>query len=369
MKKGIIIFIVILILALGGLYGYMTNPFIQEKIASITEEDFSEENIYSDLENLSVRLDEEIMNGEESFTVYLKDMDLSAIDQINDSLSGVYGSGTTYQQVGAIGDTYKKVTITVGRTTNYYAVKAYLNQEPIPATEQKAQQLYQVICQVMANYVDESMTDFEKEIAIHDYLVKNCRYSEDTTQPSGSDIFRAYGALVNKDAVCNGYAEALHILFTCAGLETQFVVGTADGVDHAWNLVQLDGEWYHLDATWNDPVPDQKNTAIHAYFNVPDDIMSVTHVWEQERYPKARSMDYNYYAYHNLYFDNFMLCKDNAYTSMVTNKNDWYEAAVKNYVENENDMQFVFENNNMYESVSWKMLGSGEYCVLVIEAD
>lgn len=369
MKKPILIFAIILVLAICGVYGYMTNPNIQEKFASFTEEDFSEDNVYSDLSSLSLRLDEEIMKGSESFTVYLKDMDINEIDQINDSLDGVFGSGSTYQQVGTVGNTYKKVTITIKRTTNYYALKAYTEGAAIPDTEHKAQQLFKVIQQVMHNYVEDSMTDFEKEVALHDYLVENCRYSQDTNQPAGSDIYRAYGALVNKDAVCNGYAEALQLLFACAGIESRFVIGTADGVDHAWNLVKINDVWYHLDATWNDPMPDKQGIAIHSYFNVTDDIMAESHTWEKKNYPEAFSMDCNYYVYNNLYFGDFNEYKLKAYEMMVNEHQNRFEAVMRSYTENSDDMQFLFQDNNLYKSVNWQTFRANRYCVLILEAE
>ena len=369
MKKQLTLFVIILIMAIIGVHSYMTNPKFQEKVISFTEDDFSEDNIYSDLNSLAVRLDQEIMKGSESFTVYLKDMDISEIDQINDSLDGVFGSGSSYQQMGTISKEYTKVTIFVKRTTNYYALRAYTHGETIPDTEQKAQELYQVVRQIMANRINDSMTEFEKEVALHDYLVMNCKYSQDISQPAGSDIYRAYGALVNGDAVCNGYAEALQLLFACAGIESEFVIGTADGVDHAWNLVKLDGAWYHLDATWNDPVPDKDDYVIHSYFNVKDDILEQSHNWDRETYPKAFSMDYNYYKYNNLYFADFNEYKIYAYAKMVEEGQDWFEAVMRSYEENENDMQFIFEGNNLYGSVNWQTFTADSYCVLVLQAE
>lgn len=369
MKKQLVFFLIILILAVVCVHGYLFNPAFQEKVASFTEDDFSEKNIYSDIDSLSARLDEEIMSGSESFTVYLKNMDAGAIDQINNSIDGVFGSGSTYQQVGAVGNTYKKVTITIKRTINYYALKAYTEGLVIPDTERKAQQLYEVVSCVMNECIEDSMSDYEKEVALHDYLVRNCKYSQDVSQPAGSDIYRAYGALVNGDAVCNGYAEALQLLFACAGIESQFVIGTADGVDHAWNLVQLDGVWYHLDATWNDPIPDQKNVAIHSFFNVTDEIMSQSHTWEKGNYPEAFSMNYNYYVYNNLYFRDFNEYQQTAYEMMVSNGQERFEAVIRNYTEGDNDMQFIFQNNNLYESINWQTFCGGGYNVLVLQAE
>lgn len=369
MKSQITIFVIILILAFVGVYSYFYNPAFQKTIAGFTEEDFSEDNIYSDLESLSIRLDEEIMSGSESFTIYLKDMDTGSIDKINNSLDGIFGSAATYQQVGMIGNTYKKITITIKRTTNYYALKAYTEGVEIPDTEKKAKQLYEAITCIMNECVDETMSDYEKELALHDYLVKNCRYSQNVSQPTGSDIYRAYGALVNGDAVCNGYAEALQLLFMCAGVESRFVIGTADGVDHAWNLVCLDGLWYHLDATWDDPVPDKGETAIHSFFNVTDAIMEKSHTWEIKDYPNATSMNYNYYVHNNLYFEDFEDYQTKAYDVMVGNVQNHFEAVIENYREGDDDMQFIFRNNDLYESVNWQTFCGDEYSVLVLQAE
>lgn len=369
MNKKIAVFILIIVLAGLFVWTYLSFPEVQKQVAIYTEEDFTENNIYSDLESLSKRLEEEILNGSDSFTIYLKDLDVNAINQINESLDGIFGSGATYQQVGVVGNTYKKVTITIKQSINYYAMQAYMYHSPIPNSEPKAEELYEVIRKVLDTQITEGMSDYEKELALHDYLVTHCKYSEDISQPPGSDIYRAYGALVNQDAVCNGYAEALQLLFKCAGIKSEFVIGTADGVDHAWNLVEIEGKWYHLDATWDDPLPDQGEETLHPYFNVTDEIMEQNHTWNREDYPAADSMAENFYVKQNTYFLNFDDYSLHAYDAMVNGGNSRYEAVIENYVENEDDMQFIFEDNFRYNSVNWQTFKAGKYCVLVIKAE
>lgn len=368
MNKKITLFVVIIILACIAIVCYMKSPVLQEEIAYYIEKDFSKENIYTDIEELSKRLDDEILNGAESFVVYLKDIDVNEINSINSSLNGIFGSGASYQQIGEVGNTYTKVKITVKRTTNYYALQAYLNNTPIPENEEKAKQLYNVLKTILDNKISEDMSDYQKEVVLHDYLVENCQYSSDTDQPAESDIYRAYGALVNHDAVCNGYAEALQLLFMCAGIESEFVIGTAGGIDHAWNLVKIDGKWYHLDATWNDPLPDQGKNAIHSYFNISDEIISQSHIWQKEKYPVATDMEYNYYKQENAYFYDFSTYKRVAYNEIVNKGKKRYEAVIENYIENEKDMQFIFKDNHRYKSVGWQTYKEGNYCVLVLEA-
>lgn len=369
MGKKVILFSIVFILAGLAVYAYEDIPAVQEKIISIMEEDFKQENIYSDLLSVSERLDQEILKGAESFIIYLKDMDVDEINQINASLDGIFGSGETYQQIGTVGNTYKKVEITIKKTTNYYAYYAYMNQMQIPESEPKAKKLYEVIRQILNSQISPSMSEYEKELALHDYLVTHCHYSKVTLQSGENDIYRAYGALVNGDAVCNGYAEALQLLFMCAGIKSRFVTGTADGIDHAWNLVELDGKWYHVDATWDDPLPDQGGDTLHPYFNVTDEIMAQSHVWNREDYPVADDMDYNYYVKSKTYFKSFDDYKIQAYNVIVKNGVERYEAVIENYTEKEEDIQFVFQDNSQYNSVKWQTFGEGAYHILVLDVE
>ncbi len=347
---------------------YFRVPKVSEAVTSYTDKDFRKENIYSDLETLAARLDEEILGGAESFTVYLKDMDINEIDNINHVLNGIYGSGSTYQLVGSAGEHYKKVTISMKRNTNYYVYKAYTNNEAISVENPEAKVLYGRVKGIINTVIKQGMTDYEKELAFHDYLVSHCHYSKNTEQSADSDIYRAYGALVNEDAVCNGYAEALKLLFDCIGIESKMVVGTADGVDHAWNLVKIGDKWYHLDATWDDPLPDQGKNVMHPYFNVSDEIISANHIWERDDYPKAEDMQYNYYVYNNQYFESFEEYKEQAYVEMMQHGSDRYEAVIENFEENDNDMQFLFDGSLRYTSINWQTFESGKYRVLVLQA-
>ena len=367
MIKKIGFFAIIFLIAALAAVAYVKVPAFQEKIAAITEENFNEENIYSDLRSVSNRLNDEILKGTDTFTIYLKDMDINEINQINSYLDGIFGSGESYQQVGMVGSAYKKVTITIKKTTNYYAYAAYTKGEAIPETETKAKELYNVLDEILRTQITDGMTDYEKELALHDYLVTHCIYSEDVVQQTENDIYRAYGALVNQDAVCNGYAEAMQLLLLCAGINTRFVIGTADGVDHAWNLVELDGKWYHLDTTWDDPKPDQGENTVHPYFNVTDAVMEQNHTWDKENYPQSDDMDYNYYVQSNTYFKDFESFKQMAFAAMVRNGQKRYEAVIENYRVNEDEMQFIFEGNFQYNSVSWQTFEAGAYSVLVLK--
>ncbi len=104
-------------------------------------------------------------------------------------------------------------------------------------------------------------TDYEKVKAIHDYIINLASY--DMTYQRST----AYDILINKSAVCEGYALAAYRLFTDAGLETRIITGDGDGERHAWNIVKVNGEWYNIDLTWDDPVSSSgKQILRYTYF-------------------------------------------------------------------------------------------------------
>ena len=107
--------------------------------------------------------------------------------------------------------------------------------------------------EILENLPDET----EKKIKqIHDYLVDNLEYDQSLSQPN---IYNLYGALVNKECVCEGYAKAFKYLLDEAGVDNVIVIGTAtnsvgETENHAWNYVAISGKWYAIDVTWDDPV-------------------------------------------------------------------------------------------------------------------
>lgn len=116
----------------------------------------------------------------------------------------------------------------------------------------------------------------EKALLLHDFLVVNCLYNwEVATNQEDGDAYvaskmpwTAYGALVKGDAVCQGYALAYKYLLTRAGIPS--VVISSSSMNHAWNGVQINGKWYHVDCTWDDPTPDVAGYCRHTYFLLSD---------------------------------------------------------------------------------------------------
>ena len=119
------------------------------------------------------------------------------------------------------------------------------------------------------------MTDEEIVLAYHEYLTSTVSYAYDAylSNSLGSNHEHdMYGALVSHSAVCQGYSETMFYLLKNAGLSC--AIASSSNINHAWNIVKLHGKWYHIDATWDDPVWDMPGRSYHDYFLVSFDTMN-----------------------------------------------------------------------------------------------
>lgn len=150
--------------------------------------------------------------------------------------------------------------------------------------------------EIVAGMPDGS--EYEKLRYLHDTLVFNCTYSD-----SIPTFYTAYGALVDGQATCQGYADAMHLLLSRAGFETVWCVGVGsdEAVTHKWNYVKLsDGKWYILDPTWADPAEKDDPAYIsYDYFLISDEELLKDHKEKHENRffeePVAESMEMNYH--------------------------------------------------------------------------
>lgn len=141
---------------------------------------------------------------------------------------------------------------------------------------------------VLPTLYPAAATDFDKVKAIHDYVVKVGQYSGQTVGSEHS----TYTFLTEKKGVCQAYALLMHKMLEQAGFETMYVKGSAGNDRHAWNLVNIGNEWFHVDATWDDPVGNKESDVSYKYFLLTDSQIAKTHTWIKEQYPKAVSTKY-----------------------------------------------------------------------------
>lgn len=136
---------------------------------------------------------------------------------------------------------------------------------------------------IIRRIITDNMTRKQKLRAIHDYLVKNCAYDESASEYGYDDAYTAYGCLVKKTAVCQGYAGAFNLLAAKVGICSIAVPGEAGGGSHAWNYVKNGSKYRYIDVTWDDPVPDQGSKAAvsHIYFYRTQGQLELTHTWDK----------------------------------------------------------------------------------------
>ncbi len=240
---------------------------------------------------------DQINDGKTCGNFYVTGISETEIGNINENLCNMNGMVDQYAVTEKSRDGMR-IQLRYAISDNYYVWQKYVNKQEISPDHASAYKLYEKVEKVLAQIIKPGMTDYEKELAIHDYIIVHCQYGYENSAKDYA--YRAYGALVQGKAVCNGYAEAMALLMTCVGIENQIVTGTADGELHAWNQVCLDGNWYQVDATWDDPLPDRGVFAGHEYFNVTDEIMDARHDWNQENFQACDSMEYNYFEYNHL---------------------------------------------------------------------
>lgn len=147
--------------------------------------------------------------------------------------------------------------------------------------------------EIIASIISPGMSEFQKERAIHDYIALNTKYDEkgSTNGSISTDSYNAYGVLVKGTGVCQGYSETLKLLLAKAGIES--LVLASPEMRHAWNIVTLGGKQYHVDVTWNDPVPDKKGYVRYKYLNTTDAIMKEGHNWDHNKYPQCTDDRYS----------------------------------------------------------------------------
>ncbi len=113
---------------------------------------------------------------------------------------------------------------------------------------------------------EDDLTDVQKALLLHDRLIVNCEYDMSFSKPNRHNM---YGALVDGVAVCQGYANAYMYLLRKVGIKSELC--TSERLDHAWNIVYIDGVAYHVDVTWDDPAYDVTGQVFHMNFLLSTD--------------------------------------------------------------------------------------------------
>ena len=159
--------------------------------------------------------------------------------------------------------------------------------------------------------LDDGMSDLDKVIAIHDYLCEDIAYpyADLLHDELGDDVHNLKGAVLDKSAVCDGYASAFQYYMHKLGIPCNIVTNQ----NHAWNQVCLDGKWYMVDVTDDDPVWDYYGNVSHTNLLKSETAFSKGgHTWELDDYERCTDTTYD-----NAYWTN-------TNTQMIYHEGAWY---------------------------------------------
>lgn len=154
-------------------------------------------------------------------------------------------------------------------------------------------------------------TPYDTVLAIHDYIVNTLTYdptvkclgqlsdvTRATVEKAKADAEKTYTlannvTLASKYGVCANYSQLFRSMCNRVGIPCIYVIGGASGIDHAWNMVYIDGKWQYVDCTWDDPVT-YSPVLLHDYFLIHAERMANDHNWDGNDYPMPEDYDPNW---------------------------------------------------------------------------
>ncbi len=158
--------------------------------------------------------------------------------------------------------------------------------------------IYEACVEVIDEVITEDMSDYEKELAIYDWILHSTSYDSDYTSQAPNanpdpDNNNPYGLLINHKAICTGYTYTFQLFMDLLGIDCVSVEGTTHRgtEEHDWNVVKLDGDWYCVDLTWSDSAGTGRRS--YTYFNVTSDMLrEYDHQWDESNVPEANGTAY-----------------------------------------------------------------------------
>lgn len=174
-----------------------------------------------------------------------------------------------------------------GQSLNYGSYIDYEVTVDYTLTKNQTDRIQKKVKQIVQK-IPKKWSDDKKVRYVNDYIVRHTAYK----LKSKESPYTPYSILFNREGVCEGYALTTYLLLKSADIEVRYIAGHAGGGLHAWNMVKLKGQWYHLDTTWNDPLPDRPNEVQEDYLLVSDRTLSKDHTWDKKKYPQTAIEDF-----------------------------------------------------------------------------
>ncbi len=213
---------------------------------------------------------------------------------------------------------YKKQENADGSVKVIFTPEAYLTN----SERQQRQLELNTVCDTLLEEINLLKSDYAKAAFIHDYLIDSTAYDRESADavinadkgeiPDENLLVSAslYGCLVNKKAICTGYAAAFMYLAEKSGLEAERINGKAadSGVGHQWNCVKIEDEWYYADVTWDDSDSSNGGARLGKYefFLITSEELLLTHIIDEDMNPpECNATEFNYYVKNGLFLEKY----------------------------------------------------------------
>ena len=165
-------------------------------------------------------------------------------------------------------------------------VEAYKSGDDSKLTDDKDKYILKELKKAVDEIIKDGMSEYDKEKAVYDYVFSQTHFNDDSLVAISDDSeddesYNPYGFFHDHSTICVGNATTIKLFFDVLGIDSKIIHSTENG-EHAWNVVKIDGKWYHLDVTFDggDEAPD------YAYFNVPDTAKDDgSYPWNKEDFP------------------------------------------------------------------------------------
>ena len=177
------------------------------------------------------------------------------------------------------------------------------------------------------SYMNTNYSDEKNALILHDYMVREYSYDKEAESlgvKNAKEAFKIGGLLLNQKGVCMSYALLYKYILESYGIETYYI--KSDSMNHAWNIVNIDGSYYHVDVTYDDPSPDQFGIVLHNNFLLSDLKIKDTNHYNWDN----KGMLCNNFKYDKYYWRN-------VYSPIIVDQSGYY------YV---NNHKFVYKDNN-----------------------
>ena|GEM_PF-2556585 len=388
---------------------------IQDVTEVITQDLPTADNTLTSLLDISHAMQDAMSQGETELTFNATGVSEDELKNIGNNLSTFWGKPVRYTINNEFDDidgivpgsavNVQNITNSFELSNNYYVYDYIRNGTPIPDDKPNAKEIANALPGIAAGiFTDPGASDYEKTLAAHDWIVANIDY--DDTIPGIGEENSSYGAIVHKRTMCQGYAEALELLLRCyTDIETEQIVGEAlnytnedlssdstdepgaevatgadsSGVDssgadgsgtdgsgdagavqpsgdwggHAWNAVKLDGAWYQIDPTFNDPKDNPSGQISHFYFGQTDEVMSKNHRWADGYFPVSDTQNFLYFRQSGLFADDWDGFQTILTGLLQESPVPSLEIAVQGASIDESNIQFIYKVRKDLEMIRW----------------